>query len=159
MTMCTVKSGAATAGKRKLRNLISPAAIEDRELGRPTMECIQPKRKPHSGPNPRRKYAYSPPASGIMAPNSAKDMAPKSERMAPTIHAAKTMETERPSRAISAGLRKMPVPIMVPTTMAAEDQAPRPRTSSRRRSVTSPPLDQRADLFPLRERDYFLRCD
>ena len=41
-------------------------------------------------------------------------------------------ETVRPSRAISAGLRKMPVPIMVPTTMAPEAQAPRPRISSRR---------------------------
>src|SRR5271167_2145146 len=45
------------------------------------------------------------------------------------------METERPSRAISAGLRKMPVPIMVPTTMAAEAHGPRPRTSSNRFSL------------------------
>src|ERR1700751_17452 len=57
------------------------------------------------------------------------------ERTAPAIQAAKTTETKRPSRAISAGLRKMPVPIMVPTTMAAEAQGPRPRTSSRRFSV------------------------
>src|SRR5437016_1746021 len=54
------------------------------------------------------------------------------ERIAPTIQAAKTTETKRPSRAISAGLRKIPVPIMVPTTMAPEAHAPRPRTSSRR---------------------------
>src|SRR5438105_14786769 len=67
-----------------------------------------------------------------MEPNSANENAPKIESMAPTIHAAKTMETLRPSRAISAGLRKMPVPIMVPTTMAPEAHAPRPRTSSRR---------------------------
>src|SRR5467141_2495588 len=73
-----------------------------------------------------------------MEPNSAKEKAPKIERMAPTIHAAKTMETLLPSRAISAGFRKMPVPIMVPTTMAAEAQAPRPRTSSSRFSLMSP---------------------
>src|SRR5258708_39512384 len=60
------------------------------------------------------------------------------ERIAPTIQAAKTTETLRPSRAISAGFRKMPVPIIVPTTMAAEAQAPSPRTSSRRFSVMSP---------------------
>src|SRR6266850_561076 len=77
----------------------------------------------------------SPPASGIMEPNSANEKAPKIERMAPTIHAAKTMETLLPSRAISAGFRKMPVPIMVPTTMAAEAQAARPRTNSRRFSA------------------------
>src|SRR5271168_1502689 len=73
----------------------------------------------------------------MAAPSSAKESAPNKERMAPTIHAAKTTETVRPSRAISAGLRKMPVPIMVPTTMAPEAQAPRPRTSSRRFSVIS----------------------
>src|SRR5580700_2331548 len=71
----------------------------------------------------------------MAAPSSANDKAPKRERTAPTIQAAKTTETKRPSRAISAGLRKMPVPIMVPTTMAPEAQAPRPRTSSRRFSV------------------------
>src|SRR5260370_33660523 len=73
-----------------------------------------------------------------MEPNSAKENAPKMERIAPTIQAVKTMETERPSRAISAGFRKMPVPIIVPTTMAAEAHAPRPRTSSRRFSVMAP---------------------
>src|SRR5271169_5161989 len=71
----------------------------------------------------------------MAAPSSAKESAPKRERIAPTIQAAKTMETKRPSRAISAGFRKMPVPIMVPTTMAPEAQAPRPRISSRRFSV------------------------
>src|SRR2546423_983811 len=48
------------------------------------------------------------------------------------IHAANTTETKWPSRAISAGLRKIPVPIMVPTTMAPEAHAPRPRTRSSR---------------------------
>ncbi len=60
------------------------------------------------------------------------------ERMAPMIHAAKTTETLRPSRAISAGFRKIPVPIIVPTTIAADAQAPRPRTSSSRFSVIVP---------------------
>src|SRR5581483_8778395 len=45
--------------------------------------------------------------------------------------AEKTMETARPSLAISAGFRKIPVPTMVPTTIAREAHAPRPRTSSR----------------------------
>src|SRR6266436_5904065 len=60
-----------------------------------------------------------------MEPSSANENAP-------------TMETLLPSRAISAGFRKIPVPIMVPTTMAAEAQAPRPRTSSRRFSLMFP---------------------
>ena len=39
---------------------------------------------------------------------------------------------EDPSRAISAGFRKIPVPIIVPTTMAADAHAPSPRTKSGR---------------------------
>ncbi len=45
------------------------------------------------------------------------------------------MDTLRPSRAISAGFRKIPVPIMVPTTIAMEAHAPSPRTSSNRFSL------------------------
>src|SRR5260370_16934 len=104
------------------------------------------------GPKPRRRYAESPPASGMMEPNSAKENAPKMERIAPMIHAAKTTETLRPSRAISAGFRKIPVPIMVPTTMAADAHAPSPRTSSRRFSVnsTSPSSARARYIVPLR---------
>src|SRR5439155_8173537 len=72
-----------------------------------------------------------------MEPSSAKENAPKMERIAPTIDAAKTTETARPSRAISAGLRKMPVPIIVPTTIAPEAHAPSPRTNSSRFSLIS----------------------
>src|SRR5207302_6810648 len=75
-----------------------------------------------------------------MEPSSAKENAPKMERIAPTIHAAKTTETKRPSRAISDGLRKIPVPIIVPTTIAPEAQAPRPRTRSRRFSAVVPSM-------------------
>src|ERR1700692_2269612 len=71
----------------------------------------------------------------MAAPSSAKDNAPKTDSTAPTTHAAKTTETVRPSRAISAGFRKIPVPIIVPMTIAAEAHAPSPRTSSRRFSV------------------------
>src|SRR5581483_6149341 len=56
--ICTVNSGAATAGIRKLMNRMIPAAIEDAEAGLPTIECIHPNRNPHTGPNPRRMYAY-----------------------------------------------------------------------------------------------------
>ena len=38
------------------------------------------------------------------------------------------MAMERPSAAISLGLRKIPVPIIVPTTIAPAAQPPRPRT-------------------------------
>src|ERR1700758_3772561 len=105
--MSEVKIAAPAPGMKNPMNRIIPAAIEDWDEGRPTIECIQPKRNPHLGPKPRRRYAYSPPASGIAAPNSANESAPKIERIAPTIHAANTMETLRPSRAISEGFRKI----------------------------------------------------
>ena len=55
IAMCTVNSGAATAGTKKLRKRIIPAAIEASELGRPTIECIHPNRNPYTGPKPRRR--------------------------------------------------------------------------------------------------------
>src|ERR1700742_3725666 len=128
--MCKVKIGAPTAGIKNPRNLTSPAPIDDSDEGLPTIECIHPNKKPHTGPNPRRKYAYSPPASGIIAPNSANASAPNKDSTAPTIHAANTTETNRPSRPISAGFRKIAVPIIVPTTIAADPHAPSPRTRS-----------------------------
>ena len=139
--MCTVKIGAATAGRKNARKRIIPAAIDAADDGRPTIECIHPNKYPHTGPNPRRRYAYSPPASGIAAPNSAYESAPNSDSNPPTIHATNTTEMLRPSRAISAGFRNIPVPIIVPTTMAAEAHGPSPRTSSRRFSLIPLPLE------------------
>src|SRR5271155_44037 len=85
---CHEKSGKPIAGIRKLENRAKPAAIDAAELDSPTVECIQPKRKPQTGPRPFRKYAYCPPASGNAAPSSAKDNAPKSDNNPPAIHAA-----------------------------------------------------------------------
>src|SRR5580698_5973742 len=101
---------------RKLEKRANPAAIDAAELDSPTVECIQPKRNPQTGPRPRRRYAYCPPASGSAAPNSANDKAPKSESRPPAIHAANTMLVDPPTAAISLGFRKIPVPTMVPTT-------------------------------------------
>src|ERR1700677_1113724 len=84
---CHEKSGKPIAGIRKLENRAKPAAIDAAELDSPTVECIQPKRKPQTGPRPFRRYAYCPPASGKAAPSSANDSAPKSESSPPAIHA------------------------------------------------------------------------
>src|ERR1700733_1955303 len=85
---CQIKIGAAMAGIRKLRNRANPAAIDDDEEVSPTVECIQPNRNPQTGLRPLLRYAYCPPASGIAAPSSANESAPKSESNPPTIHAA-----------------------------------------------------------------------
>src|ERR1700680_4993378 len=75
-------SGAATEGIKNPQKRRSPAAIEATDAGRPTIECIQPNRNPQTGPKPRRRYAYSPPASGIIDPNSANENEPKMEQTA-----------------------------------------------------------------------------
>ncbi len=65
-----------------------------------------------------------------MAPNSAYVMAPNSDSNPPTIHARYTSDDEPTSRIISRGTRKMPLPIMVPTTIAMAWLAPSTRGKS-----------------------------
>src|SRR5580693_8718681 len=134
LVRCQVKIGAAITGIKKLENRAKPAAIDAAELDSPTVECIHPNRNPHTGPSPLRKYAYCPPASGNAAPKSANESAPKSESSPPTIHAAYTTLTDPPTAAISPGFKKIPVPTIVPITMAAAAQGP----SARIRSSRSP---------------------
>src|ERR1700723_1764215 len=129
---CHENSGNPIAEIKKLENRANPAAMDAAELDSPTVECIQPNRNPHTGPSPFRKYAYCPPASGNAAPSSAKDSAPNSDSSPPAIHAAYTTLTEPPTDAISLGFRNIPVPTIVPTTMADAAHAPSPRTRSRR---------------------------
>src|ERR1700693_2056304 len=88
LVMCHEKIGRARAGMTKPENRAKPAAIEAAELDSPTVECIQPKRNPQTGPRPFRKYAYWPPASGSAEPSSANDRAPNSDNSPPIIHAA-----------------------------------------------------------------------
>jgi len=120
------KIGAATAGTKNPQKRRSPAAIEAIEAGRPTMECI-----PRTGsPKPVRGLVanrHIASASGIAAPSSAKASAPKSDRIPPAIHAAKTNCDRARVGSHFGGLEEMPVPIIVPTTIAADVHGPRPR--------------------------------
>src|SRR6266849_2423613 len=88
LVICHEKMGRARAGMTKPENRAKPAAIEAAELDSPTVECIQPKRKPQTGPSPFRRYAYCPPALGSAAPSSANESAPKSVSSPPAIHSA-----------------------------------------------------------------------
>src|SRR5207302_708944 len=72
---------------------------------------------------------YSPPACGFMAPSSAYVIAPASESAPPTIHAKYTSRAEPTACIISAGTRKIPLPIMVPTTIAPAWLTPSSRNS------------------------------
>src|SRR5215472_12717823 len=65
-----------------------------------------------------------------MAPNSAYVIAPKKERRPPTIHTRYTSQGEPASFIITPETRKMPLPMMVPATIAVACQT----LSSRNRS-------------------------
>src|ERR1700728_593066 len=125
--MCP-RRGASKVGTRKLTKRNNPAAIAAIEIGLLTTEFIQPNRNPHAGPQARLRYAYPPPASGSAAPSSAQDNAPHSVNRPAVSHARKTMPTEPPAAAIALVTRKIPVPIIVPTTIAEAAHPLRRRT-------------------------------
>src|SRR5215472_3206592 len=79
---------------------------------------------------PAQDRAYIPPARGIAAPSSAKHKAPQSASRPPAIQAAMDRAADRVSRATSLATRKTACPMTLPTTTAAADHKPRPRTNS-----------------------------
>src|SRR5947209_3212860 len=96
----------------------NPVTTVATEAGFAMTNHVQAYKNPASGPYPSRTYTYSPPACGFMAPNSAYVRAPKNDRRPPTIHARYTNLADPTACIISAGTRKIPLPIMVPTTTA-----------------------------------------
>src|SRR5271163_2549195 len=70
-----------------------------------------------------------------MAPSSAYVSAPKKDNSPPTSHARYTSLAEPTACIISAGTRKIPLPMIVPTTMADAWLTPRSRASSGRTVV------------------------
>jgi hypothetical protein len=96
--------------------------------------AIQPYRKAGSFPNASRMYTYAPPASGIIAPSSAYVSAPASATTPPSAHTRKTAPAVGSAFAVSAGVKKMPLPMIPPTTSSAAEKSP----SSRRSDVCEP---------------------
>src|SRR5256885_13189936 len=90
----------------------------------------QPTTKPARGPNASRTYTYFPPAAGWRVASSAKQSAPSSARAPPAIHATKVSEGRPSCAATSPGVRKMPDPTMMPTTMASPSISRRDRFRS-----------------------------
>src|SRR6266566_10066052 len=91
---------------------------------------IHPTTNPARGPNASRAYTYLPPALGWRVASSAKISAPRNA-IAPPAAQATNVSHGRPSCwATSPGVRKIPVPTMIPTTMARPSQKPSDRLSS-----------------------------
>src|SRR5215813_12342750 len=89
-----------------------------------TKKYVHPQRNPQSGPHASRRKTYWPPVAGIIAPSSAYASAPKKESTPVKIHAPTIHAAEGRLRATRLGTRKIPAPMMVPVTIAAESRRP-----------------------------------
>src|SRR5436190_7218773 len=127
-------TGAMSAGgqpSRRTRN--SPPATPIAAIATPLVPraSTQPTTKPARVPNASRTKAYLPAARGWRVVSSAKQSAPRNASAAPNTHTTK-VSPGRPSRAATMpGVRKIPAPTVIPTTMAS----PSARRSERLRSV------------------------
>src|SRR5881227_2059414 len=126
--------GAMSAGGRpESRTRNSPAATPIAAIATPLVPraSTQPTTKPARGPNASRTKTYLPAARGWRVVSSAKHSAPRNASAAPSTQATK-VSPGRPSRAAtSPGVRKIPAPTVIPTTMAK----PSASRSERLRSV------------------------
>ena len=96
----------------------------------PTLS-IHPTTNAARRPNASRANTYLPPARGCRVASSEKHSAPSNAITPPSTQATK-VSPGRPSRAATIpGVRKIPEPIVIPTTIAS----PSPRRSERLRSV------------------------
>ena len=77
---------------------------------------IQPYKKPGMSPYASRKNTYSPPARGKSAPISAYVNAPASDKSPAHTQTSNTIDGEPTCCAMVADFKKIPVPIIVPTT-------------------------------------------
>src|SRR6266545_2642318 len=82
-----------------------------------------------SGPNDSRTNTYTPPERGNAAASSEYVSAPHSTTTAPTTQARRKSGTSSIRCATLAGVRKMPLPIVEPTSTATALHKPRRRTS------------------------------
>src|SRR5438128_6475367 len=127
-------SGAMSAGGQPSRRTrTAPPATPIAAIATPLVPraSTQPTTKPARVPNASRTKAYLPAARGWRVVSSAKQSAPRNASPAPNTQTTK-VSPGRPSRAATMpGVRKIPAPTVIPTTMAS----PSARRSERLRSV------------------------
>src|SRR6266545_4273525 len=90
----------------------------------------QPTTKPMRGPNASRAYTYLPPALGCRVASSAKHSAPRNASTPPSIQAMKVSHGRPSWWATRPGVRNIPDPIVMPTTMARPSKRRSDRFSS-----------------------------
>src|SRR6266699_16302 len=95
--------------------------------GRITHSSAHANRNAGSRPNDSRTNTYTPPERGNAAASSEYVSAPHSTTTAPTTHASRNSGTSSMRCATLAGVRKMPLPIVEPTSTATALHRPRRR--------------------------------
>src|SRR5437588_3557078 len=88
---------------------------------------VHPNRNAGSRPKPSRTYTYTPPERGNIAASSAYVSAPHSASSPPNTHTSSISTGSGTRPAITAGVRKMPPPMVEPTSTATALQKPRRR--------------------------------
>src|SRR5581483_10716409 len=96
---------------------------------RATVKSDQPQRNAAAGPYASRRKIYCPPVAGNAAPSSAQASAPSSEIAPAAIHTARIAGADGRLLATRFGTRKIPPPIIIPTTIAIESTRERRRAS------------------------------
>ncbi len=95
--------------------------------GRITHSSAHANKNAGSRPNDSRTNTYTPPERGNAAASSAYVSAPHNTTTAPTTHASRNRGTSSMRCATLAGVRKMPLPIVEPTSTATALHRPRRR--------------------------------
>src|ERR1043166_366719 len=114
-----------TSTPRKLAKATATAAMVPDWT---TRNNAQPNRKPNDGPYASRRKTYWPPARGIIAASSAQESAPVIVSTPATAHATSSHPGDPTSFDESAETRKIPDPIIDPTTIIVASKRLRPRT-------------------------------
>ena len=99
-------------------------------LGFEIATVVRPKAKATEGPNASRRNTYCPPLLGNRTPSSAAARPPARLRIPPTVHAAIMSAADGRCSATEAGARKIPEPMIRPTTRARASHIPMTRRSS-----------------------------
>src|SRR2546423_11114126 len=120
---------------------------------------VHPNRNAGSRPKPSRTYTYTPPERGSIAASSAYVSAPHSASSPPSTHTT-SMSTGSGTRpAITAGVRKIPPPMVEPTSTATALHRPSRRgRRSPQRSVIDGGVDMSGPNIHFRTHDATLHA-
>src|SRR5690348_4429341 len=89
-----------------------------------TTSSVHPKRNAGKRPNPSRMYTYTPPERGNSAASSAYVSAPHNASRPPSTHTPNIGSGAGTRSAMTAGVRKIPLPMVEPTSTATALQKP-----------------------------------